>query len=68
MHPKSFSKTKSFATRIIVKDPQLVYLRSFEMNRQQTYRGSRFYNEWMRPQGRHLYRKLADMCEKLNIC
>lgn len=26
----------------------LVYSRSFEMNRQQTYRGSSFYTGWMR--------------------
>jgi hypothetical protein len=37
-----------FDIKINLKDPKLIYLRSFEMNRQQSYRVSNFYFGWMK--------------------
>jgi len=44
MQPRGYFK---FDTEISLKG-LLVYSRSFEMNQQQTYRGSSFYTGWMR--------------------
>ena len=48
MHPEVDIFLISFDIRISFGDHELVYLRSFNMNQQQTYRASSFYVGWMR--------------------
>ena len=48
MHPKRYFVLSWFDIGITFEDCELVYSRSSEMNRQQTYKGSGFYVGWMR--------------------